>query len=105
MGNFSYNGRPEVEEVRRTSYEEVTSVTLVLGWDGVRRYRARFTKNLKRSGQHVRISNKEFFNDRGILEDTRARIPDNIYYKMQKVAMAIIHESRRPTEAATDMNL
>ncbi len=70
----------------------VTKVVISAYWDKVRRYRAWFSPNPKNS-DWPRISNKERFNEQGILESSRIMIPDKIYHAMAKKACAIIQNS------------
>ena len=88
---FRYDGEPEVEDVER---DPVTNAALcaiiVIGWEGFRRYRARFSQNPKRKGQHVRIGNKQRFTENGQPDASNISIPGPIFLKMRRLAHAII---------------
>ncbi len=73
-----------------TESKVVSKVLISATWnDAPRRYRAWFTPNPKNS-QWPRISNKERFNEQGILEVSNVKIPDEIYRVMATRAIAII---------------
>jgi hypothetical protein len=88
---FRYDGEPEVEDVERDAITNATLYAIiVIGWEGFRRYRARFSPNPKRKGQHVRIGNKQRFKENGQPDASNISIPGPIFLKMRRFAHAII---------------
>lgn len=84
------SGTVQVDDVRRAGREKAVSA-VVISWlsAGVRRYRAWFKPNPKKANRTM-VSNKERFDESGMLEAANISIPNAIFAVMDKKAAAVI---------------